>query len=225
MSEHRGGCAELEQVAVELATDALAGEERAAALHHLSRCEPCRQAVDHLARAAGAALLVAPPEEPPAGFESRVLARLGHGQLDGDGSPKRRASRPRRLALAVAAAAVVALAAGVATLVGHDGRGSAVTVRTALARPGDGQSVCRAVAVATSPTWLVVSIDQPGDESDHYTVEAVPEGGGPARPVGAIQLADGHGTLGAPVDLRARDLRSVRVVEDGAVRYEATFTT
>ncbi len=222
MSTARLGCAELEEMAAELATGALTGEQRAAALHHLGSCEPCRQAVDELARATDAMLLVAPPEEPPAGFESRVLARTG---LDRGRSSTRRARRPRRLVVA-AAAAVVALATGVGALVVEQrGSGSPVTVRTALTRPSGGQSLCRAVAVGTSPTWLVVSIDQPGGDSDHYVVEAVPARGGPARLVGTMQITGGHGTVGAPVDLRASDLRSVRVLEDGAVRYEATFTS
>lgn len=222
MSGARLGCAELEEMAVELATGALTGEQRAAALHHLGSCEPCRQAVDGLARAADAMLLVAPPEDPPAGFESRVLGRLG---LDRDRSSTRPARRARRLAVA-AAAAVIALVTGVGALVVEQrGSSSPVTVRTALTRLNGGQSRCRAVAVGTSPTWLVVSIDQPGGDSDHYVVEAVPARGGPARLVGTMQVTGGHGTVGAPVDLRASDLRSVRVLEDGAVRYEATFTS
>ncbi|GAB3410662.1 anti-sigma factor family protein [Flindersiella endophytica] len=69
-------CEQVRLVLAELATGAAAGDERAAALQHVAGCEACRQELAQLARAADELLLLAPEREPPAGFESRVLARL-----------------------------------------------------------------------------------------------------------------------------------------------------
>nr|MDQ3641745.1 hypothetical protein [Actinomycetota bacterium] len=69
-------CAQLEDVAAELALGTVAGAERAAALDHLAGCASCRNLVDQLARAADSLLLLAPEAEPPPGFESRVLSRI-----------------------------------------------------------------------------------------------------------------------------------------------------
>lgn len=72
----------------ELATGAIAGDERALVLEHLVGCAPCRQELTRLTRAADALLAFAPRMEPPPGFESRVLAAL-------DTAPPARPSRRR----------------------------------------------------------------------------------------------------------------------------------
>jgi hypothetical protein len=63
-------------VAAELALGVLTGRERADALAHLDRCPPCRETVDQLTMTGEQLLELLPPAEPPAGFETRVLARL-----------------------------------------------------------------------------------------------------------------------------------------------------
>jgi hypothetical protein len=70
-------CAELADVAAELALGVLTGRERAAALAHLDTCDACREDVRQLMATGGQLLELLPPVEPPAGFETRVLARLG----------------------------------------------------------------------------------------------------------------------------------------------------
>src|SRR5579863_8193107 len=66
-------CAELADVAAELALGVLTGRERAVAIAHLNACEACREDVRQL-MTTGEQLR---PAEPPAGFETRVLQRLG----------------------------------------------------------------------------------------------------------------------------------------------------
>jgi hypothetical protein len=66
-------CADLEEVACELALDLVTGEERAAAFAHLEECHSCRGLVASLADTADAVLILSPPTEPPAGFASHVL--------------------------------------------------------------------------------------------------------------------------------------------------------
>jgi anti-sigma factor ChrR (cupin superfamily) len=70
-------CAELQDVAAELALGALTGRERAAAIAHLEKCRACREDVRQLTAAGGRLLELLPPAGPPVGFEIRVLERLG----------------------------------------------------------------------------------------------------------------------------------------------------
>jgi hypothetical protein len=69
-------CAELHDVAAELALGALTGRARAAAIAHVERCRACREDVRQLTAAGGRLLELLPPASPPAGFETRVLERL-----------------------------------------------------------------------------------------------------------------------------------------------------
>jgi hypothetical protein len=70
-------CAELADVAAELALGVLTGRERAVAIAHLDRCDACREDVRHLMATGEQLLELIPPAEPPAGFETRVLERIG----------------------------------------------------------------------------------------------------------------------------------------------------
>jgi hypothetical protein len=70
-------CAELADVAAELALGVLTGRERATAVAHLDKCDACREDVRQLMATGEQLLELLPPAEPPAGFETRVLERLG----------------------------------------------------------------------------------------------------------------------------------------------------
>ena len=222
-------CAEVEELAAELALGGVGGAERAAALAHLARCDACRTLVDQLARAADTLLLLAPAVEPPAGFESRVLARIAAAA---EPVPLRRPSR-RRLWLGAAAVALVAAMSGVGVAeLGHHDRGGHITatapvaaVRTALAQDPAGRWMCQAVLYGTQPTRMVVSLDRTDGLSAGFTVEAVPVGTTDAVPVGSFSITDGHGSLATTVDLTADQVKGIRVLDStGKVRYEATFS-
>ncbi len=90
-------CDEFAEVAAELALGVLTGRERAAALAHLDGCESCREHVRELTMVGDELLALLPPQEPPAGFESRVLDRLGltaPGQPSSDVAGQRPADVP-----------------------------------------------------------------------------------------------------------------------------------
>jgi anti-sigma-K factor RskA len=70
-------CDAFAEVAAELALGVLTGRERAAALAHLGGCESCREQVRELTMVQDELLALLPSQEPPAGFESRVLERIG----------------------------------------------------------------------------------------------------------------------------------------------------
>jgi hypothetical protein len=99
-------CPELAEVASELALGVLTGRERAVALAHLDGCESCRELVRQLTMTGSELLALLPSREPPPGFETRVLERIGlsapasqpqSGQPQpGQTEPKRPAPGPRR---------------------------------------------------------------------------------------------------------------------------------
>jgi hypothetical protein len=70
-------CAELADGAAELALGVLTGRERAFAIAHLDTCDACREDVRQLMATGEQLRELLPAAEPPAGFETRVLARLG----------------------------------------------------------------------------------------------------------------------------------------------------
>src|SRR5215469_2616305 len=76
-------CAELANVAAELALGVLTGRERAEAVAHLDRCEDCREDVRQLMATGEGLLALLPEREPPVGFEMRVLDRMGFGPAVG----------------------------------------------------------------------------------------------------------------------------------------------
>src|SRR5918999_4994490 len=109
-------CEELRDLAPAIALGTLDGEERADALRHLAACTECRRLVDRLSEVADELLMLAPVQEPPAGFEARVVAALGFGRPP----PRRRARRLVQRVLPPLAAAAVAVVALVAIY--HDDR-------------------------------------------------------------------------------------------------------
>ncbi len=71
------GCREFSDVAAELALGVLTGRERAQALAHLDHCASCREQVRQLTATGEGLLGLLPSVEPPAGFEARVMDRIG----------------------------------------------------------------------------------------------------------------------------------------------------
>jgi hypothetical protein len=100
-------CADLAEVAPELALEVLGGTERAAALAHLEECVACQQLVDTLAADADRLLMLAPSAEPPAGFQDRVLTSLTRAARPVVARSRR---TPRAVAMLALAACVAALA-------------------------------------------------------------------------------------------------------------------
>jgi hypothetical protein len=150
-------CERTRELAAELALGIVDGEERAAALRHLAECPECRRAVEDMTAVADELLMLAPEREPPAGFESRVLARL---------QPPPAVARPRRrrlravLAPITAAAAAAAIAASVVLQTTSDDRRLADHYRSTLAA-GHGSSfeAARLHAPGQVPAGVVYAYD------------------------------------------------------------------
>jgi hypothetical protein len=71
------GCAGFAGVTAELALGVPTGRERAEAMAHLDRCTTCQENVRQLTVTGEGLLRLLPAVEPPPGFETRVLERLG----------------------------------------------------------------------------------------------------------------------------------------------------
>jgi hypothetical protein len=163
-------CEEIRDLAPEIALGIADGEERAEALRHLSTCPECRRAVEGLTQVTDELLVLAPVQEPPAGFESRVVEAMGLGRPPGRRLPRWLTPRwlAPRLGPALAAAAVTA-----AVLIGvySDDRQTAGRYREALDEAGGqyfqadrlaDEAGARAGVVfgyEGSPSWLFVTVN------------------------------------------------------------------
>jgi anti-sigma-K factor RskA len=216
------GCPDVENLAAEVALGLVSATERASTLAHLRQCQACQRMVDELSTVADELLLLTPEAEPSIGFESRVLAATG--------IPERPQHRPRRpwLRVAVGAAAALVLATSAAlgiTALNQDG-GDGSEIRTALAVNANGKATCRVFAFGEQQAWVFVHLETPRDWTADYTVEVTSTGDRPTQTLGELRLQAGVATLGATVDVPARQLRSIRVLKtSGELWYEATFRT
>jgi predicted anti-sigma-YlaC factor YlaD len=205
-------CEEARQLAPEAALDLLDAARRANVLGHVATCGGCRAELAELAATADALLVLAPPAEPTAGFEQRVLARL-----DAERSPARRRALATwvRPALVAAAAAVVALVAGIA-LGSHGGDGGDGLVAGRLLGT-DGQAVGQ-VLVSDGPDRMVCVLDR-APAGVRYAVTVSGRDG--VADVGTF-TSQGPGKAWAtalPID--AADVRRV-VIRDAAGNIRAT---
>lgn len=222
-------CVEVETLAPDLALGTVDGAERAAVLSHLTGCAKCRELADRLAGVADGLLLLAPPADPPAGFESRVLSRIPSPGLGGSNGvataeqrsrPVRPARRPRRALIGIAAVALVAAlgGGGLALLQNSDRAGAEVL--TGLVKDDDGRWTCRAVAYGGDPGWVFVALDRTDGANRTYTIEARSDQAAPVS-LGSLTLHDGHGSLATLLAVPASELRSIRMLDEtGRVRYE-----
>jgi Putative zinc-finger len=164
-------CDEVRDLASEIALGIADGEERAEALRHLSTCAECRRAVERLTEVTDELLVMAPVQEPPAGFESRVVEAMGLQRPP----PRRRVARwlnPRWLAPRLGPAlATAAVTAAVLIAVYSDDRQTAERYRDTLAqadgryfqaealRDENGARGGVAFGYEGTPSWLLVTVD------------------------------------------------------------------
>ena len=213
-------CDTLHDLAPELALGALPGDERAAALLHLEHCSDCQLLVEELSTAADALLLAAPEVAPPPGFARRTLTGFNE-------RPRRRT----RWGFAVASALAVAV---VAVGIGGVADRPAPSPRFALSAPGvrmarfaaaPGEEVEGQVfADAGDSSWLFMTVHDDGDvTSDAYTCQIELVDGRMVN-VGSFQLGHGSGSWGRTINEDARQIKSVRLLdESGRVAASASL--
>jgi hypothetical protein len=213
-------CEETRDLAAEIALGIADGEERAEALRHLSTCEECRRVVEQLSLVADELLVLAPVEEPPAGFESRVVEAMGLQK-----PPRRRLARwlsPRwlapRLGPALATAAVTAAAL---IAVYHDDHQTAERYRGILdeangqyfqAEPLKDENGARsgvAFGYEGSPSWLLLTVN-PAHREDVKSAELLTRDGR-TIPLRSFDL-DRSGSWGGAIPVKLYKVAHIRLL-------------
>ena len=232
MSELNGmSCAEFHDSAAELALGVLTGRERAEALAHLDYCEACREHVRSLTVTSEKMLSLLPTAEPPAGFETRVMDRLG---LTPPASQPLRHRRRRpawghgfspRRALAAAAVVVALLGAALGGWGLHAltaPTASATLTSATLVAARDHDQVGQVFVFNGQPRWMYMSVDL---EAGNDTVICQLVGAdGHITTVGSFRLADGYGSWGSPAWTGDGAPVGARLVTaNGTVLATATF--
>jgi hypothetical protein len=237
-------CDELAEVAAELALGVLTGRDRAEAVAHLDRCETCREDVRQLMVTSEGLVGLLPEREPPAGFETRVLDRLG---MSAPGSSPRRAgaglARPAarvpsprvpfpRRTLAAAAVALAVVGAGLGgwgvgvTMSPHPVASQAqVPLSSAPFLTASHRSVGQLFIYRGkgSQNWVYMSVELPSG-SGMVTCQVI-GAGGKVSTVGSFRLTSGYGSWGSPAPGNFGAVHgALLVAPDGTVLATATFT-
>lgn len=220
-------CADLIEIAPELAAGGLCGEDRAAAITHLARCSSCQQEVNALAAITDRLLLLSPAVEPPVGFEQRVLAALP-GELSPAPRPRPRRHFGQRIAVMLAAAAVLVLTTGAGALVYELAASREPVAEAAEMRTPIGAVVGEVYLHDGSPPWIAMEL--PGwtdqveqyDTRDSYAVHVTTSSG--RMTTYPLALSD-DATWSAALDVDLETIVAVTVVDpDGDVWCRGLFS-
>ena len=224
-------CAEFSDSAAELALGVLTGRERAEALAHLDYCEACREHVRQLTATGEQMLGLLPTAEPPAGFETRVMDRLGLATPAPKPVRHRRRQptwghgfSPRR-ALVAAAAVVALLGAALGGWGLHASTAPAASSdlsSATLVAASDHDQVGQVYVFNGEKPWMYMSVDV---ESGNETVICqLVSADGHVTTVGSFQLSDGYGSWASPAPTVDGTPAGARLVTtDGQVLATATF--
>jgi hypothetical protein len=211
-------CDELADLAPELALGTIDGEERAEALRHLATCADCRRLVDRLTTVADELLMVAPVQEPPAGFESRVIDALGFRR------PPPRRRRARRLLVRLGPPVAAAAATAVALIgVYHDDRVTAERYRDTLEqadgkyfqaeplRDATGAEAGVAFGYQGEPSWMLVTVNA-GHRDQAASAELVTRDRR-TIPLPGFELG-ADGSWGGAIPVNLYDVTAIRLLGD-----------
>jgi hypothetical protein len=222
----RPTCDEVREVTAEVALGIASGEERASALRHAADCPRCRRELAELAELADELLLMAPAREPPRGFESQVLERVG-----GSAARTTRVTRwlpagwRRALVPAAAALAAAGVAVGVMREVTEEDRHTASEYRRALDE-ADGsyfgaltlrdrfdRRAGLVFGYAGRPSWVLVLVQQAG-RSGRWQVKLETRRRGRIT-LGSFELSRGGGSFGRAIPVPLREVTRVVVERKG----------
>jgi hypothetical protein len=223
--DERCGCTEIRDLLPELAAGVAAGDERARALVHLGQCAGCRQELDALSMVADEFLTLVPAVQPPAAFESAVLARAVPA--------RRRWWRSRRLRVMAAVLLAAALGAGATVQATADDRRVAGQYRETLriaggrfltARPlatPAGSRAGRVFAYQGTPSWIfvIVAYEQ---AAETYRVLLVTRDG-LDRTIGEVAVVGGAGSWGSAIDADIAQVAEVRLAALAGPPLSAVF--
>jgi hypothetical protein len=236
-------CREFQDAAAELALGVLTGRERAQAMAHLEHCEACRANVRQLTLTGEGMLGLLPAMEPPAGFETRVMGRIGldapapaparrfawlphlgrRGASQGGSAQPGQFSRTRRM-FAVAAVALAVVAGGLGGWAAGNGTSSPAgpPLHSAALESATHQPVGKIYLYQGHPQWMYMSVNM---HSGQETVMCqVRDRDGHFTTVGSFRLTNGYGYWGSPAPGNPGSLMGARLVTaGGTVLATATF--
>jgi len=229
------GCEQVRELAPELALGIAEGEERDAALRHLSGCAGCRQLVSEFSSVGDELLQLAPAHDPPAGFESRVLAAFAEPPRRGRRQPF--AHRWRWVATAAAAVVLAAaLGAGSVFLATAGDRRLAAGYQAVLSQ-GQGAYFLAAPLQGSQgragtvfgyqgqPSWAMVTLQSSIREEGRFQVLVVTRDGR-YLPLGDAVLGGAKGSWGGQLPVDLSEVHELRFVgSDGRPAFAATFDT
>jgi len=221
-------CEQIRELLPEFAAGVLTGPERAEVLGHVDGCAGCRRELAGLAEMVDELLHLAPEREPPAGLESKVLARL-------EPPIPVRSGRMLNVPATMAAAVLTAvLAAGLVWWRTADDRRLAAEYRhTMRVAHGQGLSVApllrtRGVEVGTvfacqgRPAWVYVTFrSQP--PTGRYLVWMVTSDGHRTT-LHPLTVQPGTAAWGSTVQVTIRDIRALEFVRSGVPVMAASFS-
>jgi Putative zinc-finger len=211
-------CEDVRALLPELALGIAAGDDRARALEHLADCAACRGRLEELSSVADELLLLAPAQEPPAGFETRVLGRLE--------PPPRR--RRRRILVPAFAAGAAALAAALAMWVTtKEDRDLASRYRDTLAEangkyltaepltaPG-GERAGTVFGYEGEPSWVLVTVYEDERPTPGQYQAQVITAEGKRLGLGPIDVTRDGGSGGESIPIHFHRVSEVRLLGPG----------
>jgi hypothetical protein len=187
-------CAQVRELAPELALGILGGAERAEVVLHVDGCARCQAYVTELTEAADAIPQLVPEREPPPGFEDRVLHRLDEG--------RRRSRRRWVAAIAAAAAAAAIFSITIVRVVESDDTANVASSATsttgtqgtpvAVAMRGGALDLPAGWAFVANHHGVAVSVSY-GIPSGNYRIQVAPAKGTPTT-IGTMTIEDDRGS-------------------------------
>ena len=205
----------LVDLAAEVALGIAPAEDRARLRWHATGCAGCREVLSEQSALADDLLALTPEHEPPAGFESQVLAMLG------DRPPRRR--RWRRVALVAAAILAAAVVSGGAVYRAQTpDRELAASIRATLAtahgqyfasgalRDPSGGQRGTVFGYQGDPAWIFLTVT--AAPTGRYAVEVVTHTGVTHRLADGVDLAVSP-SWGGIVPAAIHEISVVRVLD------------
>jgi len=225
------GCAQVRELAPELALGIAEGDERAAALRHLGGCAACRRLVSELSSVGDELLLMAPAAEPPPGFESRVLDRLAEPV----GPRGIRLPRRWRWATVAAAAILAAALSGGSVFLATAGDRRLADGYQAVLRQGQGSFFAAAplqgpqgragtvFGYQGQPSWATVTLRPPVPAARRFRVQVLTRDGRYLA-AGEADLGGDQAAWGGQLPVGLSAVHELRLLgPDGRTAFTATF--
>jgi Putative zinc-finger len=210
-------CAEVQELAPEMALGSLDGAVRADVLNHMAHCPACRAEVRDLADVVDGLAALAPAVEPPPGLPERVLAAIrAETPSPALAVSRRRRWRTRQLVAAAVAAVAVGVVGTVAVVATRDTSSKDVTLnaRTLRVVPmvgADDHHLGDAYVSRGQDPWVLVNVTY-GLDGASYRLVGV-DGEGKVVDIGPMRsMNDGRWAWAGRVD-RIPLLVELRIVD------------